>query len=232
MIIGSKEVYFRYDPSENLFGVIPKEFKCCYNPNLQPIYMSRDASEDLTWINQGFTDFIINKSIEPKTTESNPKLTRSTNQVCDNLVRQSHSLSRSAPQEIVTELTEPVSTTSPETTQQSFDNDIWKLINKIAWVDKDEIVRTQQYIDQKIFIKEQRRDLYRGMLRFAEPLADKFLNLDVYEALNEEEKNNFLFHVIGKGSVFYNFSLSSPDIALYLFNGQIQNLYSFLKELI
>lgn len=122
--------------------------------------------------------------------------------------------------------------TGPATTQQVSDTELWGLLNKLGWVDKDEIVRTPRYIANRIPLKQHRRNLYGGMLRLTEPLSNAFLNVGAYEALNVEARNNFLFHVIGKGQDFYTFSMASPEIASYLFEGKVQNLYSFLKQLI
>ena len=51
------------------------------------------------------------------------------------------------------------------------------------------------------------------------------------DAMNDEQKYNFLFHVIAKGRDMYYQSLVDPDFSLYMLD-QYQPLYTFLlKEL-
>ena len=119
---------------------------------------------------------------------------------------------------------------APASTAEVPDERVWSLVETLGWVDSDEIKRTSSYIKNRI-PEESRSDLLRGMMRFKQTLEESFTTIPLYEALGEEEKNNVLFHIIGKGREFYNYAKQYPTITLYLFEGKYQNLYTMLRSL-
>lgn len=253
MIIGTKRVYFRYDPSEELYGVVPGVERRGWNSSAITNIPTRKAPDDLDWCSAGFTDAIIKKSTSSKNSELNVveenKSDSEVEEITPNdiaqflandrarrnnrrrsfrrrrIQRPSQEVSDSESSDVESDVRE----SEPATTIQVPDDHVWNLISRLGWVDRDEIVRHIGYLRNRIDLQG-RRDLLGGMLRLMIPLTEAFSDIAPVQALNEESQKNFFFHLIGKGQHFYEFVLQTPDISLYLLENKVQDLYSMLVQ--
>ena len=228
MIIGKNEVYFRHDNNDELFGVVPG---ACGNwGSGRSTYVSRTAPEEVNWNSSRFLDRLIEKSTtrsgktvkfdENSESKSESDENSESNSESDEDVRQLRNtgVSRNLRMPIV-----------PASSDQVSDARVWELIQQLGWVDQDEMVRTKRYVMNK-FPKLVRRELIEGMLRFIPSLQEVFADIAVLQELPEENQMNFFFHLMGKGKQFYQFTLTSPEISLYLlFDNRVQNLFTFLR---
>ena len=250
MIIGSKSMYFKHDPDDEMEGVI-LPISLFNRGNDINTRLTRIAQEELPWTTPGFTTSIIRKSTIQKGTEikiDEPDVINITSFIPEvrsnqyiailretaSRLRQVLNINPNTSNNRVAESNNADNDTDSSDTDSSdsdsSDTNLWNLVDALEWVDKDEIVRNPRYVYNRITIKKSRQTLFNGMLRLSEALSNVFLNVSAYEELNIEDRNNFLFHVIGKGKDFYKSSMEFPEISLYLFEGKVQNLYSFIKQ--
>ena len=108
-------------------------------------------------------------------------------------------------------------------------NDCFKWLQKLDWKDKDEAIMYKNRIVSNGYILH---TIYETLLHLAENLYNSIKKITgAVDAMNDEQKYNFLFHVIAKGRDMYYQSLVDPDFSLYMLD-QYQPLYTFLlKEL-
>lgn len=106
----------------------------------------------------------------------------------------------------------------------------WRLIDKLKWQDKSDQICNKNTLynlthDECLFIAHN-ISLYATSL---ENIFDKNLFVD----LDDDQKKNFLYHIIAKGSQFYNISIIEPAFCQYIFAGdECQPLYTILKDLL
>lgn len=228
MIIGTTSLYLRYDPAEELNGVVPGAIRSWGSQN-NNTYTTRGAPEDLPWETRGFIDKLIKSSTRPKNDDNDNELKSddSDEELVERLsnVRVTRRVRSRSPVPV----DETPFRVEPATTDQVSDVRVWQLVRNLGWVDRDEIVRTQRYVFNRMNRKNDRRELLGGMLRLIAPLQAVFEDIAALSDLPDEDQMNFFGHVIGKGEDFYKFVLQCPDVSMYLFNGKVQNLFTFLR---
>lgn len=108
-------------------------------------------------------------------------------------------------------------------------NDCFKWLQRLDWKDKDEVI---MYKNRIVSNGYNLHNIYATLLYLAENLYNSIKKITgAVDAMNDEQKYNFLFHVIAKGRDMYYQSLVDPDFSLYMLD-QYQPLYTFLlKEL-
>ena len=218
MIIGTKKLYLRYDSSEDLVGVVPGAVRSWW-VSQRNNYLVREAPEDLPWESKSFTDKIIKKSLQDEKSHSSDSNEEPMSSPRERKVMRVPTPARE----------EELFRIAPASVEQISDKRVWQLVRYLGWVDRDEIVRNQTYVTNRMHRKQDRRDLLSGMLRFIEPLKEVFTDISALTELPDEDQMNFFCHVIGKGEDFYKFVLQCPDVSLYLFNRKVQNLFTFLR---
>lgn len=108
------------------------------------------------------------------------------------------------------------------------EDNLFEHLQLLQWRDKDEFKMTPNILN-KIPLQTL-NEMYPIMQQLAGNLktaiADK---TGAVEAMEEEDRNNFLFHVMAKGKDIYYQSLCDPDFCLYLLDNW-QPLYSFMQK--
>jgi hypothetical protein len=90
----------------------------------------------------------------------------------------------------------------------------WNIINNLQWYDRDEgmidNITRQDILENKLFIFSNLESYFIPELKIT------LINLPIRTILNESEYNNFISHIVFKGTQFYNAVTESPDLCLYL----------------
>lgn len=105
--------------------------------------------------------------------------------------------------------------------------EVFTLLSGLMWRDKDEQVMQYKVMNRL-------SDRFSQLLPIAMTLADDLFNAihtttGALDDIAEEEKYNFLFHIMAKGEHLYYPSIADPEFCLYLLD-QYQPLYSFIKK--
>lgn len=107
---------------------------------------------------------------------------------------------------------------------------LWPLLQKLAWPNSDERTATKHML-RKFDINEL-KFMFAKMKELAIPLAESINeHTGTLRAMNEEQRNNFLFHIIAAGEQMYSQSLVEPDFCMYLCD-VYQPLYTMLREIV
>jgi hypothetical protein len=118
----------------------------------------------------------------------------------------------------------------PISTNNTTDH-FWNIIRRVVWYDKDERLLTRDNI--KIYIIK--RDI-RYVLECMDNVFIPELKIAVsdgplLQAIEPENHNNILAHIIIKGLEFYNGIRNNPDVSLYLCD-QYYPVYDWLRSCI
>ena len=105
-------------------------------------------------------------------------------------------------------------------------NNCFAWLQRIGWKDKDEsTMRNNRVVSHGYDIK----NIYNTMFYLSNDLYNSISKITgAIDAMNDESKYNFLFHVISKGRDMYYQSLVDPEFALYMLD-QYQPLYTYMK---
>ena len=110
------------------------------------------------------------------------------------------------------------------------EDEFWKEIDKIRWLDVSERTMNVQTTQNRI-----RENMNSEQLKLFTEYLEKYMaelkstmEKKGYTELSEE----FLSHVVGKGGVFYYNVLEDPDFATYLLAGEAQNLWHFISSIV
>jgi hypothetical protein len=107
------------------------------------------------------------------------------------------------------------------------DNVFMTLIS-LQWRDKDEEIMKPTRLNN-IAVSDWIK-IFPTMKQLADDLRRCVSDMTgALESMTEEERYNFLFHVIAKGETMYYQSIADPDFCLYLLD-QYQNLYSMIVK--
>ena len=108
-------------------------------------------------------------------------------------------------------------------------SDCFKWLQKIDWKDKDEHIMRKSRVSSYGY---NLRNIYQTLLYLSDMLYAPIRAITgAVDIMTEEEKYNFLFHVISKGNdMFYNLLLD-PEFCLYMLD-VYQPLYTYLRELL
>jgi hypothetical protein len=110
---------------------------------------------------------------------------------------------------------------------------LFQLLTGLQWRDKDEAVMKPQQLNKINLV--QLRQLLPTMRKLADELFTAIhSNTGALDDMDEEDKYNFLYHVIAKGSQFYFSAITDPEFCMYLLldedNKQYQPLYTYIKR--
>lgn len=117
----------------------------------------------------------------------------------------------------------------PSITLQSSNGEdlMFERLAVLNWRDKDEQIMTVNALNK---INDMHlRSLFNEMKTKANSLYEVISSETSLTFDNDEEKYNFLFHIIAKGRDFYHNVILDPTFCLYLMD-QYQNLYTFMKQ--
>jgi hypothetical protein len=90
----------------------------------------------------------------------------------------------------------------------------WNLIDNLHWYDKDD---GKMDIISLHNIRENHSFIFGKLETYFIPkLKIDLNNLHVRDILNESDYNNFISHIVFKGTQFYNAVTESPDLCMYL----------------
>ncbi len=99
-------------------------------------------------------------------------------------------------------------------------------LQSLHWRDKDEQIMNANVL--KRWNDKTLKSTYTVMEKLAEDLYNAVASINgSVDALSDEEKNNFLFHVIAKGNIMYYQSIAEPGFCLYMLD-QYQPLYTYM----
>ena len=119
--------------------------------------------------------------------------------------------------------------------EQEFNQDIeslFKWIDTIRWVDKSEGNIPRSFIKNNKSKNEISR-IFATLLRMSDVLAAQIEKKTgaIGDMSTDDDKYNFLFHVIMKGSQFYyNMVVPSPEMCIYLYPNEIQPVFTLFKK--
>ncbi len=108
------------------------------------------------------------------------------------------------------------------------EDNIFEHLQLLQWRDKDEFKMTLDCLNR--IPKRTLYEMYPIMTRLACNLRAAIADsTGAVESLEEDDRNNFLFHVMAKGKDIYYQSLCDPDFCIYMIDNW-QPLYSFIKK--
>jgi len=114
----------------------------------------------------------------------------------------------------------------------NIDTNFWRIITKLRWRDKSEIIcnkRTLKVLTyiELYFLKEHICSYVRELRRVIEPLG---LFNDQHFQHSEIRILNFLYHIVAKGTEFYNGCIIEPAFCQYILGCmEMQPLYTYLS---
>ncbi len=104
----------------------------------------------------------------------------------------------------------------------------WSFITKLRWRDKGESICAKSTLQN--LMKTQLHFVITHIHEYAKNLKD-VINPELFADFTEENKNNFLYHIVAKGSQFYNACIIDPDFCLYLLSSmEFQSLYTYMAD--
>lgn len=118
---------------------------------------------------------------------------------------------------------------------QNIDSEFWKIINKLAWKDKSECRCDSRRLNR--LTRKQRTFLRRNIVSYARELRSVVEPLGIFDdpyfnvALERENRiNNAIYHMVAKGSQFYNACIVEPEFSMYIIGEmEFQSLYTYLN---
>ncbi len=106
------------------------------------------------------------------------------------------------------------------------ESEVFDNLSILYWRDKDEAVMTQSSI--KCLSIDTIRKLHAAMIPMAEALRTAISNMTgAVENMSEEDRNNFLYHVIAKGKNVYYESICDANFCLHMVD-TYQPLYQYM----
>jgi hypothetical protein len=114
--------------------------------------------------------------------------------------------------------------------QQELDTsrDFWKLISKMPYGDRDELIITQNKINSYYSSKDRRRINYFIIHnKLMNPLISILNNLDITDS---DMQKKIAYHAIFKGKSFYEMSILEPEILLYSVPDNLQDTYNLMHS--
>ena len=107
--------------------------------------------------------------------------------------------------------------------------DVLQWCDKLRYFDKDER-KLNKSILQNIPVITLRNKL-KNMVVVANDLLQSIREtVPEVNSMNMEDKYNFLFHIIAKGTTFYKAVKNDPTFSMYLLSNQYQNLFTLMKD--
>ncbi len=108
------------------------------------------------------------------------------------------------------------------------EDNVFDHLSILQWRDKDEFKMAPNALSR--IPLQTLNEMYPIMQQLAIQLRTAISGkTGAIEAMEEEDRNNFLFHTIAKGREIYYQSLCDPDFCLYLLDNW-QPLYSFMRK--
>ena len=110
-------------------------------------------------------------------------------------------------------------------------NNIWPIIGKLMWCDKDDGIMTERSIKYRLN-RVEIEFLRDNITKYVNNLVSAFSSLNLFQDMSKEEVLNFMYHIIAKNKDYYNAVLEMPILALYLIDDyQYQPLYTLITTL-
>ena len=114
--------------------------------------------------------------------------------------------------------------------KENTDTKFWRIVTKLGWADRSDRICDRYTLnrisrEEKDFLRINIITYVRELNIVIEPL-NMFINTE--NELDNIEKYNFLYHIIGKGSLFYRACISDPEFCKYIIHNEEQPLYSIL----
>lgn len=192
--------------------------------------VSRIACESMDWNNRHYVDSVIVRSHEARTLQRPVDPTNAAEVPPTRAPRRPDTHTR--PKRQITKAPARAMAAPPAAAEEDDDDEtrIWDIIHRLDWQDRHEMFITQDYLEHRLDRKTRAYLLHAGA-KYAKTLARVFeaARIPEYQSLvDSDQKNNILFHIIGKGREFYEFTMQCPDIATYLFDNKWQPLYTML----
>jgi hypothetical protein len=118
--------------------------------------------------------------------------------------------------------------TDNNTTEEQI-SDCFKWLHKLDWKDKDELIMRRNRISSYGY---DLNTIYITLLHLSNELYSSIKNITgAVDVMTEEQKYNFLFHVISKGKDMFYSILADPEFCLYMLD-EYQPLYTYLREVL
>ena len=108
------------------------------------------------------------------------------------------------------------------------ESDVFNLFACFRWRDRDE-GKIMTSLMKKEYLETLIQEVYSTRYLMNKLYAEISSKTRILDGFNEEEKNNFLLHVIAKGKDFYYSSIKDVEFLMYLVD-QYQPIWSKIKE--
>ena len=113
---------------------------------------------------------------------------------------------------------------------QKENESVFNAMLSLNWRDKDEALMSSSSLNR--ITLDIWTDIYQPMKRLSDELFNAISSkTGALDDMNQDEKYNFLFHIIAKGEAMYYQTIADPEFCLYLLD-QYQPLYTMVKKML
>jgi hypothetical protein len=113
---------------------------------------------------------------------------------------------------------------------QKENESVFNAMLSLNWRDKDEALMSSSSLNR--ITLDIWTDIYQPMKRLSDELFNAISSkTGALDDMAQDEKYNFLFHIIAKGEAMYYQTIADPEFCLYLLD-QYQPLYTMVKKML